>query len=189
MSTIQPSEVQWYLSNPTGSGGFTGTGHAGNSLGKWLSTTQINVSTTLDNLFLDATGQMNAAQEVDYQCLFLCNNTATGFYMKNPMIWLPSQFYQNFTDTMQFGTDPIGVVPQTSGNPQAQLISSQTVAPQGVTNWHFPSATLTQGILVPDIPPAYCIAVWFKRSLTNQGPTPIGTPDGVAIQVAFQSNA
>jgi len=154
-----------------------------------MSTTQINVSTTLDNLFLDATGQMNINQEVDYQCLFLANNTATGFYMKNPVVWLPAQYYVHFTDTMQVASDPIGVVPQTGTNVQAQLISAQSVAPAGVTNWAFPTASIMGGVKVPDIPPAYCIAMWFKRSLNNTGPTPVNTPDGVAITVSFQSNA
>jgi hypothetical protein len=189
MSTIQPSEVQWFLSNPTAVTGFSGTGAPGNSLGKYLSTTQINVSTTLDNLFLDATGQMNAAQEVDYQCLFLCNNTATGFTMKNPVVWMPTPFVENTNSTTQVGSDPIGVVAQNASSAQAQLISAQSVAPAGVTNFVFPSASMSQGLAVPDIPPANCIAIWVKRSLNNLGPTPVSTPDGVAITVSFQSNA
>src|ERR1700722_13991475 len=112
MATIQPSEVQWFLSNPTASAGFTGVGNAGNSLGKYMSTTLVNVATTLDNIFLDASGIMNANLEVDYQCIFLANNTVTGFSMKNPVVWLPIIYAVNFTDTIQVASDPIGVVLQ-----------------------------------------------------------------------------
>jgi hypothetical protein len=188
MATIQPGEVQWYLSNPNAVTGFSGVGTPGNSRGNYMSTTVVNTSTTINNLFLDATGVMNAASEVDYQCLFVANNTVTGFSMKNPKVWLPQQYYVNHTSTTMVGSDPIGVVLQTSATSQAATISSQVQAP-GVTNWVFPSATMSQGVAVPDIPPGYCIAIWFKRSLTNSGPTPVNTPDGVVVTVSFQSNA
>lgn len=188
MSTILPSEVGYFLSAPTASSGNTGTGVIGNSRGKYLSVTPVNVSTTINNLFTDATGQMNAAQEVDYQCVFICNNTATGFTMKNPVVWMPTQFVKDFTTTVQIGMDTIGVVPQTGASAQASIITSQT-QPPSVVKYSFPDATMATGVVVPDIPPAYCVAIWVKRILLNQGPTPVNTPDGVAITVSFQSNA
>lgn len=187
MSLILPSEVQWFLSNPNAVTGFSGTGTPGNSRGKYMSTTLVNTQTTLDNLFLDATGASNIAMEVNYQCLFLANNTTTGNNMLSPKVWLPQAFYVNHTSTTMVGSDPTGVVPQLGAAVQGATISAVTQSPN-VTNWVFPSATMSQGVAVPNIPPGYCIAIWFKRSLTNSGPTPANTPDGVVVTVSFQSN-
>jgi hypothetical protein len=189
MSTIQPSEVQWFLSNPSASIGYSGVGTPGNSLGKFMSTTQINSVTTLDDLFLDASGVMNNAGEVDYQCLFMANNTATGFNMLSPVIWLPTAFYVNYTSSVQIGLDPAGVVSQTSATAQAMTIANQQTAPSGVSTWVNPTATKTGGLAVPNVPPTFCVAIWFKRTMTNVGPTPSGTPDGVAFTCTFQSEA
>jgi hypothetical protein len=189
LSTIQPSEVQWFLSAPNATSGYTVTSTPGNCFGKYMSTTQVNAATTTDNIFLDASGIMNANMEVDYACIFLANNTVTGFSMKNPVVWMPVQFAVNYTDTIQLGADPIGVVPQTSASQQAQLISAQNIAPAGVTTWAYPSTTLNTGVKVADIPPGYCVGIWFKRALTNVGPTPAGTPDGAGFTVSFQSSA
>jgi hypothetical protein len=181
---ISPSEVRWYLSNPNASTGFSGIGTPGNSLGKWMSTTQVS-NTAIDDLFLDLSAAQNAALQVDYQCIFIANFTVTGDSMRNPYVWMPSQQYTVGGATMLLAFDPIGAVPYTSTSPQAQAISQSTSTPT-VVSWFGPSPLYYNGLLIPDIPPGYAVAVWIQRTATN---SPAITPQSLQLEVTFASDA
>jgi hypothetical protein len=181
---ISPSEVRWYLSNPSASTGYSGVGTPGNSLGKFMSTTQVS-STPIDDLFLDLSPAQNAALQVDYQCIFLASFTATGDNMRNPYVWMPSQLYTPDGAMLQMAVDPIGPQPYQSTSPQAQVISSSTSAPT-VVGWCGPSGLYYDGLLIPDIPPGYACAVWIQRTATN---SPALTPQSLQLEVTFASDA
>ena len=87
MTAIVSGDIVYLLSSTSVGTGFSGTSSAGNSLGKFCTTSV--VSNSLDNVFLDLTGAQNAALQVDYQCVFIQNNTASGNSMLNTTVWIP----------------------------------------------------------------------------------------------------
>lgn len=182
---ISPSEVRWYLSNPNAASGYMGTGTPGNSLGKYMSTTQVS-SVALDDIFLDLLAAQNAGLQVDYQCVFVVNFTITGNTMRNPYVWMPLQNYTPNGAKMAIGVDPIGPVPYQSSSPQASVIPNSVTAPP-VAVWYGPSPVFNPGgLLIPDIPPGYAQAVWIQRTATN---SPALTPQSLSLQITFASDA
>ena len=188
MTAIAPSDIQWFLSNPTAGTGFSGTGTPGASLGKYMSTTQVfnQVPAPLDNLFLDLTAAQNSALQVDYQCVFMMNNTATGNFMHQPFVWLPLQFYTPGGVNLAVGKDPTGPVPFNQAAAQAVSIITNTTAPTGVSQYFSATNVYTSGLLVPDIPPQYCIAIWVQRTATACPPL---SPQSFALECTFATNA
>lgn len=183
---ILPTEVRWYLSSPSASSGYTQIGQPGNSLGKWMSTTQIEQNIPVDDLFLDISGAQNLALQVDYQCLFVANFTTSGDNMRNPWVWMPSMFYTPDGANMFLAVDPIGPQLYNGSTQQAQVINSNTTMPV-VTAWYGVSPTYNPGgLLIPDIPPGYACAVWIQRNATN---CPALTPQSLSLQVTFASDA
>lgn len=84
---IVASDIKTRLSVTTGAaGGSTAQANPNNSLGKYISTTDIS-GTPLNNLFDDISGDENAAGTIDYRCLFIYNSHATLAY-QSPKIWL-----------------------------------------------------------------------------------------------------
>jgi hypothetical protein len=181
---ISPTEIRWYLSNPNAATGYAGVGTPGNSLGKFMSTTQVS-DVPIDDLFLDLYAPQNLALQVDYQCIFLANFTISQDSMRNPYVWMPNTFYTFGGAGMMVAVDPIGPLPFQSTSPQAQSISQTTSVPT-VTSWYGPSPLFTSGLLVPDVPPGYAVAVWIQRTATN---SPAVTPQSLSLQVTFASDA
>lgn len=184
MTQISASDVQFYLSNPGAVTGFSGVGTAGNSLGKYISTTQVS-ATPLDCLFLDITGAQNAASQVDYQCVFVLNNTATGNTMLNVTVFFPTSADVSGGATVQYTLDNKGVVPKAQSATQAAVIANSTTAPTGIGSWTNASATVSGGLAVGSVPPNSCFAVWFKRTASNSAAL---NADGLGLQVVFDSN-
>lgn len=186
MSTITPTDIQWFLSNPNAGTGFSGIGTPGNSLGKYMSTSQVFSGVPLDDLFQDIPGPQNAAGQIDYQCVFMMNNTPTGNFMHNPYIWLPLALYTSGGAQITIGMDSHGPVPFNQAAQQAVTIAGSTTAPTGVAAYASPSAVFTQGLLIPDVPPLNCIALWIQRVAVNSPPL---SPQTFSIQCTFSSNA
>jgi len=187
MTQIQPSEIRWYLSNPMATTGYSGVGTAGNSLGNFMSTTQVS-STPLDALFLDITGPQNANLQVDYACLFLMNATSSGNTMLDVYIWLPSTLCTSGPGaaTVAVGVDPIGPVPYNSTSQQAQTIPNVTTAPTGVSTWVGPQSVFSSGLSVANVPANYVLALWLQR--TAVGGQAVNN-DTLTIQAVFGTNA
>lgn len=190
---IVASDIQWYLSNPSASVGYSGIGTPGNSRGGYMSTSQIS-ATPLDDLFTDITPAENAGLQVDYQCLFVMNNTASGIMALQPYIWLPltttnssGQTVPLYTGsaTIQFGIDPALVVSYNSSIAQAQIIGSNTTEPTGIT-WYQPSELFTEGIAIGNLAPQTCQAIWFQRTATAGQ---AGTGVGFTVQCVFTTPA
>ena len=78
MTAIVSADLKYYLTVTAGAAGnTTAQGNPNASLGKYCSTTAI-VDNTLDNLFDDISGDENAASTVDYRCIVIANDTASG---------------------------------------------------------------------------------------------------------------
>lgn len=174
MTAIVASDVLFKLSAPNANSGNTQAGYAGSSWGGWLSTTVLNTSTPLDNLFTDISGAANAAGQVDYACLFVQNNTASGNYMMNTIAWMPQQLITGTGSSLALAADTVGITGiNRSISPQALSINSSIIAPAGVTNWVFPTSvtptgpSYVNGIQLGNIAPTQCVAIWLRRTALN----------------------
>lgn len=189
MTAISASDIVLLLSAPGASAGYTVTGLAGNSLGNYVSTTVLS-TTPLDNLFTDLTGAQNAASQIDYACLFVLNNTATGNSMLNTVAWLPSSGFVVGGANIAIGVDPAAASPKGSSTPQAALISVSTNAPTGVSPWISPTSSTPSppiysgGVQLGTIAPGYVKAIWFRRSATNSPPV---NNDGFQLNLSFDT--
>lgn len=184
---VQPGEVLFYLSNPYASVGYSGIGTPGASLGGWMSTTQVASAIPLDDLFLDISGAQNAGGQIDYQCVFIMNATATGLPMNSIYLWLPVQDWTYGGAGMAVGIDPTGPVPYNSSSQQAVKITNATTAPAGVNTWSAgPHSVFTAGAQSGALQPNYCMAVWLQRTAMN---TPILTPQLLSLQCTYESPA
>jgi hypothetical protein len=84
---IVTGDILFKLSVTTGAAGNSTTqGNVNNSLGKYISTTQIT-DATLNNLFDDVSGDENTAGTVDYRAFFIHNNHAS-LTLQSPVVWL-----------------------------------------------------------------------------------------------------
>lgn len=186
MTAISPSDILYYLSAPSASAGFATSGTPGASWGGYISTTQLNNSVTLDNLFSDITGSQNAGGQVDYACVFVLNNTSSGNSMLNTVVWLPLSAYVAGGANASIAADPAGVTVKTVTSLQAVKITSNTNAPAGVSGFVSPQSSAptgpsyTGGLQIGSVAPGSCFALWIKRTATNSAPV---NADGLGFQV------
>ena len=200
MTAIVASDIQFLLSAPTATAGYATAGSVGSSWGKFVSNTQIS-STPLDNLFTDITGAENAASQVDYACVFILNNTASGNSMLNTVLWLPTSADVSGGATVSVGLDPVSgpaniTAPvKTSSSAQASVIASGTnggSAPGSISTWVSNVGTdpaapnYTGGLQMGTIAPGCVRAFWVRRTAANTGPV---NADGFGWQVDFDTQA
>lgn len=162
---IVASDIKFLLSAPVATAGYLLPGSPGNSLGIYASTTQLSTASGgLDNLFTDLTGAQNAANQVDYACVFIWNSNSN-HTMLTPYAWLPVGLLGN-TNTASFavGADPILPSALGSAGAQAVGIANSLQAPSGVTTWAGPSTLSTNGVALPNIPAGSVAAVWIRRT-------------------------
>lgn len=189
MTQIVSTDILFMLAAPGASAGNTVTGTVGNSWGNYVSTTQIS-ATPLDNLFPDITGAQNAASQVDYACIFILNNTASGNSMLNTVAWLPLSLFVAGGANIALAGDPIAASAKGSSSQQAQLITASTNAPAGVSGYVSPvssapvSPSYTGGIQLGTIAPNQVRAVWIRRSATNSPPV---NNDGFTLEIDFDT--
>lgn len=182
---IVNADIQYLLAAPGASAGYANSSSVYNSLGKYTSTTQIS-ATALNNMFPDLTGAQNAASQVDYQCVFLLNNTASGDTALNGVVWLPNSGYVSGGANISIGVDPAGATVKTSSAQQAALIANATTAPSGVSTFVGPSATSSGGLAVANLAPGSVLAVWIRRTATNSAPV---NNDGFVLEYDFDTMA
>jgi hypothetical protein len=189
MTAIVPSDILFKLSAPGATQGNTVAGTVGDSWGNYISTTQLS-NTPLDNLFPDITGAENAAEQVDYACVFIHNNTASGNSMLNTVAWLPLSLYVAGGALVALAGDTFSSSAIGATSQQAVKITASTNAPSGVSGWVSPTSTApvspsyTNGIQLGTIAPGYCIAVWIRRSAQNTAPV---NNDGFTLEVDFDT--
>lgn len=185
MTAIVSSDILFKLSAPGASQGNTISGTVGDSWGNYISTSTLS-NTPLDNLFTDITGAENAAQQIDYACVFIHNNTSSGNSALNVVAWLPLSLYISGGATISLAADTFSASAIGSSSQQAVKITAATNAPAGVTGWVSPTGTqptypsYTNGIQLGTLAPGYCIAVWIRRTATNSAPV---NNDGFTLEI------
>lgn len=183
---IVSTDIQWLLSAPQAAAGYAMPGNAGNSLGLYVSTSQLSQTNNgLDNIFNDLSGAQNAGLQVDYACVFVFNNNKTGNTMIAPVVWLPIQLLGGTnTATFAVGADPTLPSLLTATSPQATAISSSIIQPSNVSIWASPSSVPSGGVGLPNIPPGQVAAVWIQRTAGG-----LAGQNQYGIEVTFDSLA
>ena len=179
--TFSLSEVQLLLAAPQAAGGYLSPGSVYNSLGRWASTTQLDASVPLNNLFPDLTGPQNAASQVDYQCLFVYNSDTVST-MANVYAWIPSSGVIGAVAWAVGADTTLASAYDATGTPQAGYISAPTIAPSTVPAWYAPSAASSGGAPLPSIAPGEVVAFWVRRTAVN---SPAYAGAGFNLQVTF----
>ena len=173
---IVAGDIKIKLAVTTGSAGNSvAQGNVNNSLGKYISTTEIT-DATLNNLFDDISGDENAASTVDYRCLFIHNSHATLSYT-SPYIWLSSEVSGGAAIAIGKDTTSASAIGDSSA--QALTIANETTAPVGVS-FSAPTSKGT-GISLGTIAAGYCIAVWVRRTSSNSAAK---DNDGVTLGIS-----
>ena len=171
---IVAGDIQFLLSAPMAASGYTMPGVPGNSLGAYVSTTQV-ITDTQDNLFTDLTGSQNAADQVDYQALFIFN-TNTTHTMLSPVAWLPAGLITG-TCTLAIAADPTLPSSYTASGAQALAILNPLQAPAGISTWAAPSSGSSGGVELSDIPALSVAAVWIRRTASGSASSVSFTPE------------
>jgi hypothetical protein len=174
---ISSSDILFKLSTKSGSAGnSTAQGNVNNSLGKYISTTQIT-DATLNNLFDNISGDENAASTVDYRCIFIHNAHAT-LTLLSPVVWLSAEVAGGAS--IAIAIDDIAASAIGSASAQADEIANETTAPgAGVGTFSSPTSK-GAGLSLADLPAGQCRAIWIKRTAAN---TAALDSDGVTIRV------
>jgi hypothetical protein len=181
---ITAAQIEFLLSAPQATAGYTAVGTPGNSLGLYCSTSQLSTSSGgLDNLFTDWSGAMNAADQTDYACVFIWNTNTTNT-MLTPVAWLPTSLLGSGNQAIfQIAADLTPPTVIGSSPAQAVAISSPIISPSGLT-WYNASTTSAGGAPLSNIPPNYCAAVWIKRTANG-----VPATNSFNIDVTFDSLA
>ena len=177
---ITAGEILVKLSTTAGAAGnTTAQADVNQSLGKYMSTTQIT-DASLNNLFDDLTGSENAAggSEVEYRCFFFENSNAT-LTLQNAKVYLVGGDPAGGA-TMAIALDGTGVVPRGQAGAQAEQIANESTAPSGEA---FSAPSTYAGGLTPgagSIPPQQCFAVWVRRTAANSAAV---NPDTLVVRL------
>lgn len=167
------TEILAKLSINTGPGNSTAQADPNDSLGGFMSSTQLTAA-TLNNLFDDVSGDENAASDVEYRCLFF-HNSHGSLALTSAKVWLQSETAGGANAAIAL--DGTGVVSATSASAQAERIANENTAPSGES---FSSPTTKSGGLsIPSLGAGQVIAVWVRRSATNSGAQNL---DGVVLR-------
>src|SRR6185503_14905295 len=128
-------------------------------------------------------GAQNAADQVDYACVFIFNSNQT-HSMLNPVAWLPTSLLgPGNTVAFAIGADPTPPSALGSTLPQAAVIVNPTTAPAGVPAWAAPSSS-PGGVALPNIPASSVQAVWIRRTANGAAST-----NSVTLDVTFDTLA
>lgn len=174
------TEILCKLSINTGPGNSTAQPNPNDSLGGFMSSTQLTAA-TLNNLFDDVSGDENAASDVEYRCIFFHNSHGT-LALQAPKLWIASETAGGATAAVAL--DGTGVVAAGLATAQAERVANENTAPTGEAF----SAPTTKGtgIAVADIPAGSCVGVWVRRTAANTGAQNL---DGVVLRLEGDSAA
>jgi hypothetical protein len=178
---ITASDVLFKLSINTGPGNSTAQPDPNDSLGRFMSSTQL-VDATLHNLFDKVTGDENAASDVEYRVFFVHNAHAT-LTWEAVYVWVDSQVSGGAS--VAIGLDTTGVVTATSASNQTVARpANENTAPSGIS-FSTPT-TKAGGILIGDIAAGSVQAVWVRRTAAN---TSAVDSDGAVVKFSGDTAA
>jgi hypothetical protein len=147
----------------------------GTSRGRYVSNTVLPDG-GMNNLFPDITGDENAAQNVDYQCVFVHNAHPT-LTLKSARAWIASQVPGG--SEAAIAVDNIGAKALGSTDAQAGEIANKDQQPPA-TGAYSSATTKAGGIALGDLGPGTVRAIWVRRTAANSGAT---ANDGVTLRV------
>lgn len=179
---IVAGDIKFKLSTKAGSAGNSLTSTPADSLGKYISTTEIT-DNTLNNLFDDITGDENAASTIDYRCIFV-HNAHGSLTWTSVKVWLSAEVAGGASIEIAIDDLPDSAIG--SAGAQADEIANETTAPgTGVGSFSGPTSKGT-GLSLGDIAAGFCRAIWVKRTAAN---TVALDNDGVTIRVEGDTSA
>lgn len=161
MAAITAADIQFRLATTAGTAGNTTAGTAAGSLGKYVSTTQLN-STALGNLFDDVTGQENTTGTTDYRCVFVYNaNSANA--LQNAVLWLSGGDPAGGS-TITLAVDTTAPSALGSSTAQADTIANELTAPTAIGSWAAPTvSTPGTALALGTIGAGQVKAFWVRR--------------------------
>lgn len=178
---IADTDVLLKYSDSSATAGDASAGSVATSLGKYISTTVVPDDTD-GNVIPDTTGAENAADNVDYCCLFVHNNHPTLTY-RNARVWIAADIAGGSLTAI--AVDPTAISAVGSTTPQAVSVANKNTAPAGVGPFTSP-LTAASALVLGDIGPGQVKAFWVRRTATNSGAV---AEDGATFQVDGSSDA
>lgn len=177
---ITASDILIKLSTKSGSAGNSLTSTPADSLGKYISTTQLS-GTALNNLFDDITGQENFDSDVEYRCVFVHNAHAT-LTLQNAVVYISAEVSGGAVAAIAVDSTAASAVGSSSA--QALSIADENTAPAALTF----SAPTTRGtgLSLGNIPAGSVKAFWVRRTAAN---TAALNNDGVTFTVSGDTAA
>jgi hypothetical protein len=172
--SISSSDILMHFSVTSGSSGYSTSGTANGSLGKYISTTIWN-GNTINDLFPDLTVEDNINEVVDYRCVFLFNNH-TSLPLKNTVLWI--SYEVSGGANMAIGLDPVGSTLKNSVISQASTIPNANTVPSGVV-FSTPLSKGT-GLTIGDLNAGSVYGIWIRRTAQN---TVFLLNDGATLKV------
>ena len=171
---IASTDLLFKLSINTGPGNSTAQPNVNDSLGGFMSSTQVT-DATLHNLFDVVTGDENALSDVEYRCIFI-HNAHASLALQGAKVWISAEVAGGATAAIAL--DQTGVVTAGLTTAQAERVANENTAPTGET-FSAPTTKAT-GLLIGDIAAGSVQAIWIRRSAAN---TAAVSNDGVTIRV------
>jgi hypothetical protein len=172
---ITSSDLLVKLSTQSGSAGNSTASTPAASLGGYMSSTQVTAA-TLNNLFDDVSGAENAANDVEYRCLFFHNNHGS-LSLTNARVYVQGQTAGGANAAIAL--DTIGVTAANSGSLQADTVADESTAPSPALTYTTP-ADYANGLVVGTVANGQCFAVWVRRTAANSAAI---DPDGIVIRL------
>ena len=175
MAAITAAEVLFKYSVKTGTAGNSTVGTAAGSLGKYISTTAW-AGGAVNDLFDDVSGAENAANTVDYRCIFVHNSNAANA-LQNAVVYLSAETAGG--TSIALATDNIAASAIGATAAQAAEIANETTVPTGTSAFSSPTTSGT-GLALGNIPSGSTKAFWIRRTAANSAAL---SADGVTIAV------
>lgn len=179
---ISSGDILFYLTTPSGSAGNTNAGTNTSSLGKYCSNTQI-VNNTLENLFLNASGDQNAASVTDYRAIYIVNNNPSGLVMQNTVAYFSAEVSGGAN--VRMAVDNVLSSGIGSSTAQMALIASPTTAPSNVGAFSFP-VTKGTALSLGNIASGSGRGIWIARDCVNSIAV---NSDGATLKIECDSAA
>ena len=177
---VVSADIKKRLSTQSGAAGNSTASTPAASIGKYMSTTDID-DATVENIFSNITAAEAAAGKTVYRCFFVYNAHASQSW-DSVKVWMDSQTVGGGDVTV--GLDPAGAVTYNQAGAQAAVPTNDTTAPASVSF----SAPTSEGaaLSLGSIGALKCYAVWLRLVV----PADVSSInlDNVIIKVKGQSD-
>jgi hypothetical protein len=181
---IVEADIKLKLSIKTGTAGNqSAQSNKNESLGKYISTTEVSLAAALNNLFDDVSAAENVAITTDYRCVFVHNSHAT-LTLTDCVVYLSSGDPAGGV-IITIAVDNIAASAVGSASAQAAQIATETTAPTGVGTFSAPTTEPT-GLSLGNLTAGQVRAVWVKR--VTQNTSTASTPETVSLSIAGETS-